>query len=123
MSKSNKELPKLADTVVKALEDKKALDIAVIDLRKLNSAVADFFIVCTGNSKPQVDALADNVDRFVKLGLNEDPIGVEGKENMEWVLLDYSDVVVHIFQPSVRDFYRLEDLWADAEIIYFNNVM
>lgn len=116
MSKTKNKLPELASTVVEALLDKKAIDIVVIDLRKLKSAVADFFVVCTGNSRPQVDALSDNVDRFVKLNLHEDPIGVEGKENMEWVLMDYSDVVVHIFQPEIRKFYRLEDLWSDAEI-------
>jgi ribosome-associated protein len=116
MSKTKNKLPELANTVVEALLDKKAIDIVVIDLRKLKSAVADFFVVCTGNSRPQVDALSDNVDRFVKLNLHEDPIGVEGKENMEWVLMDYSDVVVHIFQPEIRKFYRLEDLWSDAEI-------
>jgi ribosome-associated protein len=120
MSKTKKALPELVDLVVEALLDKKAIDIVVIDLRKLKSAVADYFVVCTGNSKPQVDALSDNVDRFVKLNLHEDPYGIEGKENMEWVLMDYSNVVVHIFQPSVREFYRLENLWSDAEIKYIN---
>lgn len=118
MSKSKKITPELVDIVVDALLDKKAIDIVVIDLRKLKSAVADYFVVCTGNSKPQVDALAENVDRLVKTNLQDDPIGIEGRENMEWVLMDYSDVVVHVFQPSIREFYRLEDLWSDAQIKY-----
>lgn len=108
--------PEQVQVIVDALQDKKAEQLTVIDLRKLESAVADFFILCTGNSKPQVDALADNVYRFTKTHLQETPIGEEGKENMEWVLMDYADVVVHIFQPHIREFYRLEDLWSDAQI-------
>ncbi len=122
MIKTNNELPELTQVIVEALQDKKALDISVIDLRSLKSAVADFFVICTGNSAPQVHALYENVDRFVKTKLHEDPIGVEGRENMEWVLLDYYDVVVHIFKPETREFFKLEKLWSDAKITTFENL-
>jgi ribosome-associated protein len=106
----------LSDLVVKGMQEKKAEDITVLDLRNLKSAIADYFVICTGNSDTQVDAIADSIDKEVSIGSNQDPWHREGQENKEWILLDYVDVVVHIFKKDRRQFYALEELWGDAQI-------
>jgi ribosome-associated protein len=108
---------KLCDAIVKGMQEKKAIDILVMDLRKVKNAVADFFVVCSGNSDKQLDAIADSVDGEVFKSMKENPWHVEGKSNKEWVLLDYFDVVVHIFKKDNREFFALEKLWGDAEMI------
>lgn len=107
---------KLAEVIVKGMQEKKASDIVVMDLRKVKNAVADFFILCSGNSDKQLDAIADSVDAEVFKALKENPWHSEGKSNKEWVLLDYIDVVAHVFRKDKREFYALERLWGDAEI-------
>jgi ribosome-associated protein len=107
---------KLSKLVVKGMQEKKALDIVVMDLRKVRNAVADFFIICSGSSEKQLDAIADSIDDEVAKGLKEQPWHTEGKNNKEWMLLDYTNVVAHIFRKDVRNFYALEKLWGDAEI-------
>jgi ribosome-associated protein len=107
---------KLSEAVVKGMQEKKATNIVVMDLRKVKNAVADFFIVCSGSSDKQIDAIADSVDEFVFKTLKENPWHVEGKDNKEWMLLDYIDVVAHIFRKDRREFYALERLWGDADI-------
>jgi ribosome-associated protein len=121
MNKISNNNPGLVDAVVDGILEKKGKDIRVLDLRKLESAVADYFIVCTGNSSTQVDALVDSVDEFAKKLTGENPISIEGRTNGEWVLMDYADVVVHIFLPETREFYKLEDLWSDADIQIIDN--
>ena len=98
------------------MQEKKANDIVVMDLRKVRNAVADFFVICSGSSDKQLDAIASSIDEEVYKGLKEDPWHSEGKNNKEWVLLDYSDVVAHIFKKDRRTFFSLEKLWGDAEI-------
>ncbi|MFD0998929.1 ribosome silencing factor [Ohtaekwangia kribbensis] len=107
---------KLSEVIVKGMQEKKALDIVIMDLRKVKNAVADFFIVCSGNSDKQLDAIADSIDAEVFKALKENPWHVEGKNNKEWMLLDYTDVVAHVFRKDRREFYALERLWGDAEI-------
>jgi ribosome-associated protein len=107
---------KLCDAIVKGMLEKKAADILVMDLRKVKNAVADFFIICSGGSDKQLDAIADSVDAEVFKAVKENPWHVEGKNNKEWMLLDYFDVVAHIFKKDKRDFFALEKLWGDAEI-------
>ena len=107
---------KLCDAIVKGMQEKKAADILVMDLRKVKNAVADFFIVCSGNSEKQIDAIADSIDEEVFKALKENPWHVEGKNNKEWMLLDYIDVVAHVFRKDRREFYALERLWGDADI-------
>lgn len=107
---------KLSELVVKGMQEKKAADIVVMDLRKVKNAVADFFIVCSGNSDKQLDAIAESIDAEVYKALKENPWHSEGKSNKEWVLLDYIDVVAHVFRKDKREFYSLERLWGDAEI-------
>ena len=107
---------KLSEIIVKGMQEKKAEDIVLIDLRTIQNSVADFFVVCTGNSDTQVEAIADSVEKEVHTILNENPNHVEGKNNKEWMLIDYIDVVAHVFKRDKRGFYRLEDMWGDAII-------
>src|SRR3954462_9295947 len=105
----------LSELMVKGMQEKKAADIIVMDLRKVKNAVADFFVICSGNSDKQLDAIADSVDQEVYKALKENPWHTEGKNNKEWMLLDYIDVVAHVFRKDRRDFYSLERLWGDAD--------
>ncbi len=111
----------LSEAIVKGMQEKKAVDIVVMDLRKVKNAVADFFVVCSGGSDKQLDAIASGVDEEVFKALKENPWHSEGKNNKEWVLLDYIDVVVHIFQKEKREFFALERLWGDAKITEIEN--
>jgi ribosome-associated protein len=113
-SNANSEI--LSETIVKGMQELKATDIVVMDLRKVKSAVADFFVICSGGSDKQIDAIAESVDKTVHKATNESPWHVEGKTNREWMLLDYVDVVAHIFRKDKRKFYSLESLWGDADI-------
>ena len=106
----------LSRVIVKGMKEKKAMDIVVLDLRKTKHAVADFFVVCSGNSSRQLDAIAESVDELVFKKVKENPWHTEGKHNKEWLLLDYVTVVAHIFQQERRKFYALEKLWGDAVI-------
>jgi ribosome-associated protein len=116
MRKKKSESEILSGLVVKGMEDKKGKNIQLLDLREVNNAISDFFVVCHGNSRPQVEAIADGVREAVGKKLGMKPWHAEGFENAEWILLDYVDVVVHIFKQESRDFYQLEKLWADAKI-------
>jgi ribosome-associated protein len=106
----------LNDLVVQGMAEKKAHDIVVLDLRNVKNAVADYFIICSGNSDTQIDAICDSVEEFVYKASKQSPWKKEGKQNKEWILLDYIDVVAHIFKKDKRDFYSLEELWGDAVI-------
>ncbi|SDD93792.1 ribosome silencing factor [Riemerella columbipharyngis] len=115
MSKiSEKQL--LIDKIVEAIQDTKGEDIQILNLSKIENSVADYFIVCSGNSNTQVAAIAGNVEKKVRNELKERPWHVEGIENALWVLVDYVSVVVHIFQRHIREYYEIEELWGDAEI-------
>jgi len=104
------------DSVVKGIEEKKGQNIQIFDLRNTGHAVSDFFIICNADSGTQVDAIAYSVEHEVKVATGESPWKSEGFENREWILIDYVNIVVHVFQTPVREFYRLERLWADAQI-------
>ncbi|HOI88741.1 MAG TPA: ribosome silencing factor [Lentimicrobium sp.] len=106
----------LASIIVEGIFEKKGEDVVTIDLRKIPNAVADFFVLCHAGSRNQVEAISDSVQMEVKKAVGQNVWKKEGFENAEWVLLDYVDVVVHIFQEPARRFYRLEELWADAEL-------
>lgn len=107
----------LSEAVSEALLDKKAKDPVILDFKKLGSALYDSFIICHGTSRTQVEALADGVIRDVKKKTGLNPYHREGFENAEWILIDYADIIVHIFQGNKREFYNLEQLWADADIM------
>jgi ribosome-associated protein len=106
----------LLDNIVKGIFEKKGQNVLKIDLRKLETRIADYFIICHGSSTTQVDSICDSVEDTVRLGTGEKPAHVEGLENCFWVLLDYGNVIVHIFLEEHRSFYNLESLWADANI-------
>lgn len=124
MKKSSRkaESEKLVASIVDGLREKKGKDIVTLDLRKIDNAVCDFFVVCSGDSNTQVNALAGSVEQHVKKELNDNPWHVEGTSNAEWVLMDYVNVVVHVFQREPREHYNIEGLWADALIKEYEEV-
>ncbi|RSK45888.1 ribosome silencing factor [Hymenobacter perfusus] len=109
---------KLADVVVRGMQEKKAADIVVLNLKELKNAVADYFIICSASSDTQIEAIARSVEEEVEKLTGQNPWQTEGRMNREWVLLDYVDVVVHVFLRDRRQFYALEELWGDAEITH-----
>jgi ribosome-associated protein len=105
---------KLIKTIINAIQEKKGENIISLDLRKVNEAVADFFIICEASNQPQVRAIADYVEMEMKEKCDESPYRHEGMKNLQWVLIDYVNVVVHIMLPETRKFYKLEEMWSDA---------
>jgi ribosome-associated protein len=106
----------LVESVVKGIFEKKGQNVLKVDLRKLENRITDYFIICHGTSKTQVDSISYSVEDVVRKEAGEKPLHVEGLQNCFWVLIDYGDVIVHIFQEESRNFYSLESLWADAHI-------
>jgi len=106
----------LLKLIVEAMQEKKAKEIAILNLKKIDKSVCEYYVICHADSNIQVEAIAKNVDGFVKKKSGEDPWHTEGFQNAEWILLDYVNIVVHVFQKHARDFYGVERLWADAEI-------
>jgi ribosome-associated protein len=105
---------KIIKTIIAAIQEKKGENIISLDLRKINEAVADFFIICEAGNQPQIRAIADNIETQVKDKCNEDPYHHEGYKALQWVLSDYVNVVVHVMLKETRTFYRLEEMWSDA---------
>lgn len=104
----------LKSVVIEGMQERKATNIVVLDLKKVKNAVADYFVLCTGNSDTQLDAISEAVEENVFKNLKQHPWQKEGKQNKEWILIDYVDVVVHVFKKERRDFFALEELWGDA---------
>ena len=115
MTKKTEGLNGLIEKIVIGISDVKGQDIEMIDLRKIENRICDFYIICSGNSNTHVSAILDSVKKKVSKSLKEKPSHTEGEENAEWILLDYINVVVHIFQKKVRDFYKIEELWGDCK--------
>ena len=116
MKKTEEITPKeLVDAVVEGIQEKKGKNIVVLDMTKIDNSICQYFVICDGDSNIHVDAVADSVEDYVRENKNEKPFHIEGRENAEWILIDYIDVIVHVFQRSVREFYNLEGLWADAK--------
>jgi ribosome-associated protein len=111
----------LVKVMLSAMEEKKAKDITILDLQDIDHAITNYFIICHGTSKPQLEAIAEGLTEGSLEAFGVKPWHKEGFENAEWILLDYVDVVVHIFQDETRKFYNLEGLWADAEIKAYND--
>ncbi|MEP7373619.1 MAG: ribosome silencing factor [Chitinophagaceae bacterium] len=105
---------KIIKTIIAAIQEKKGLNIISLDLRKINEAVADFFIICEAGNQPQIKAIAENVEYQVKMKCDEDPYHHEGYQSLQWVLVDYVNVVVHVMLTENRKFYKLEEMWSDA---------
>ena len=103
------------DIEVIDVEEIKAQDIQILDLREIENTVCDYFIICTGTSNTQVNAIVNSVQKTVSKALQEKPWHIEGSDNAEWVLMDFVHVVVHVFQKHIREFYDIESLWGDAK--------
>ncbi len=114
---NNRELRVIADAIL----DKKGEDVISLDLRPIGTAITDFFMVCTGTSTTMVSAIADNILKEAKEKLGIKPLRMQGLENAFWVIIDFGNVVVHIFLKEYREFYRLEDLWADAPRVTYTD--
>lgn len=106
---------KILKTIIHAIQEKKGEQLVLLDLRRIPEAVADFFIICEASSSVQVKAIADFVEEHVKKQLSELPYRHEGMQAAHWVLIDYVNIVVHVMQPETRKFYKLEEMWSDAE--------
>lgn len=104
----------LSQIVIRGMQEKKAEDIVIMDLKHVKNAVADYFIICTGNSDTQLDAIFQSIEKEVYKASEENPWHREGTNNKEWILLDYVDVVAHVFKKDRRNFYALENMWGDA---------
>jgi ribosome-associated protein len=105
---------KLFKTIIHAIQQKKGENIVSLDLRKIPEAVSDFFVVCEAGSTTQVKAIADHIEELIKTQCGELPYKHEGRQTMQWVLIDYVNVVVHVMLPESRRFYKLEDMWSDS---------
>jgi ribosome-associated protein len=105
---------KLFKTIIRAIQEKKGEYIISLDLRKIPEAVADFFIICEASNQPQIRAISDFIADEVKDHCGENPYHYEGKQNLQWVLIDFVNIVVHVMIPEQRKFYKLEEMWSDA---------
>jgi ribosome-associated protein len=112
----------LVKTITEGIQEKKGSDIVVADLTKIEGTICKYFIICQGNSPTQVEAIAESVGDFARERLKEKPTHVVGLENAQWVAMDYTDVLVHIFLPDVREYYDLEHLWDDAKLTHIPNL-
>lgn len=122
MKKKQVSTDDLIAVIIKGIDDVKGEEIQLLDLREIENTVCDYFIICSGNSNTQVNAISNSVQKIVSKEVKDKPWHIEGQGNAEWVLMDYVNVVVHIFQKQVRDFYDIESLWGDAKITEINPV-
>lgn len=115
MAKKYNNADQLITVILSGIEDVKGKDIKILDLRELENTVCDYFIICEGSSNTQVNAIANSIQKKVSKELKDHPWHVEGSDNAEWVLIDYVNVVVHVFQKHIRQYYDIESLWGDAK--------
>lgn len=111
----------LLANIIKGIEDIKGNNIEILDLRAIDNSACDYFVICSGNSNTQVNAIVNAVQKTVSKELKDKPWHVEGAENAEWVLMDYVNIVVHVFQQQIREYYNIESLWGDAKITSIQN--
>ncbi|MCE2611428.1 ribosome silencing factor [Flavobacteriaceae bacterium D16] len=116
MQKRKASADELIALILHGIEEVKGLDINLLDLREIENTVCDYFIICNGTSNTHVNAIVNSVQKSVSKASKDKPWHVEGRENGEWVLLDYINIVVHVFQPQAREFYDIEGLWGDAKM-------
>src|SRR5574344_125294 len=110
------ETKELIKEITEGIQNKKGKSIVVADLSNFGDAICNYFVICQGNTPTQVSAIVDSVIEQVRKNTGNKPIAIDGIHNAEWVALDYADVLVHVFLPEKRDFYKLENLWADAKL-------
>jgi ribosome-associated protein len=116
MTKRNVSADTLIATILKAIDEIKGVDVQLLDLREIENTVCDYFIICSGTSNTHVNSISGIIQKRVGKLAQEKPWHVEGEGNAEWILLDYINVVVHVFQKHTREFYDIESLWGDAKI-------
>ncbi|MFP4847244.1 ribosome silencing factor [Winogradskyella sp. PE311] len=116
MTKEKTNADQLITTVISGIEEVKGKDITILDLREIENTVCDYFIICEGTSNTQVNAIVNSIQKLVSKTLKDKPWHTEGTDNAEWVLMDYVNVVVHVFQKHIREHYDIESLWGDAKI-------
>ena len=116
-SKERESYPNLVKAILEGMENVKAQDIRVLNLRALENSVCDFFVICSGTSDTQVKSICDRIEKEVREALDDRPWHIEGRESADWILMDYVTTVAHIFKPETREFYDLESLWGDAEVV------
>ena len=114
MTKENSNADQIISVIISGIEDVKGQNINILDLREIENTVCDYFIICEGTSNTQVNAIVNSIQKKVSKETKDKPWHVEGSENAEWVLMDYVNVVVHVFQKHIREYYDIESLWGDA---------
>ncbi len=120
MTKKQANTDDLIATIIKGIDHVKGEDIQLLDLREIENTVCDYFVICSGNSNTQVNAITGSVQKTVSKELQDKPWHIEGQGNSEWILMDYVNVVVHVFQKQIREYYDIESLWGDAKITEIN---
>jgi ribosome-associated protein len=115
MAKEKISADQLISTIISGIEDVKGKEISILDLREIENTVCDYFIICEGTSNTQVNAIVNSIQKKVSKELKDNPWHVEGADNAEWVLLDYVNIAVHVFQKHIREYYDIESLWGDAK--------
>ena len=121
MAKNTVSTDVLLTNIIKGIEEVKGNDIEILDLREIDTAVCDYFVICNGSSNTQVNAIVNSVQKVVSKEIKDKPWHVEGTDNAEWVLMDYVSIVVHVFQKEIREYYNIEGLWGDAKITTLEN--
>lgn len=115
MVKKKSNADELISKIIAGVDDVKGIDLSLLDLRDIENTVCSYFIVCSGSSNTHVNAIVRSVQKIVSKELREKPLHTEGLENSEWVLIDYVNIVVHVFQKHIREYYNIEELWGDAK--------
>ena len=115
MTKRNSDADQLITTIISGIEEVKGKEIILLDLRELENTVCDYFIICEGTSNTQVNAIVNSIQKLVSKSIKDKPWHLEGTDNAEWILMDYVNVVVHVFQKHIREYYDIESLWGDAK--------
>jgi len=121
MQKRATSADELITLILSGIEEVKGIEINLLDLREIENTVCDYFIICNGTSNTHVNAIVSSIQKTVSKAIKDKPWHVEGSENAEWVLLDYVNVVVHVFQKHIREFYDIEGLWGDAKVTLVEN--
>ena len=109
----------LLENIINAIQEVKGKEIISLDLRKIDSAICKYFVICTGSSNTHVSAIEGSIKKSIAKDVGEKPWHIEGNNTGEWILMDYSDIIVHIFQKKIREFYNIEGFWGDARFINY----
>ncbi|UII76648.1 ribosome silencing factor [Flagellimonas sp. HMM57] len=116
MQKTKASADELIALILHGIEEVKGVDINLLDLREIENTVCDYFIICNGTSNTHVNAIVSSIQKTVSKAIKDKPWHIEGSENAEWILMDYVNIVVHVFQKHIREFYDIEGLWGDAKV-------